>query len=138
MYHSSHQVGQTWTNFCFEIPTDADTRGKSSTQTALKSMGILGFCDISQERLGRVECGTPPTFPLVPLAFGYLSLTRVYTFFWWRLCTLSWEIVPLSMQDRLPPHTVLDTFYALPGSQRSLGPLIPASVHLSWRTCLTQ
>ena len=32
-------------------------------------------------------CGTPPNFPLVPLAFEYLALTQVYrpTFFWWRL-----------------------------------------------------
>ncbi len=30
-------------------------------------------------------CDTPPTLPLVPLAFEYLPLTQVYTFFWWRM-----------------------------------------------------
>ena len=31
------------------------------------------------------ECVVSPTFPLVPLAFAYLALMDVYTFFWWRL-----------------------------------------------------
>ena len=30
-------------------------------------------------------CGACPTLPLLPLAFEYLPLTQVYTFFWWRL-----------------------------------------------------
>ncbi len=33
------------------------------------------------------RCKTPPTFPLAPIDFEYLTLLQVYTFLWWRLHT---------------------------------------------------
>ncbi len=42
-------------------------------------------------------CGASPTLPLVPLAFGYLPLIQVYTF-WWRLYVF-WATQALVTKD---------------------------------------
>ena len=43
-------------------------------------MNVLSSRVLKTE-VGQMESGISPTFPLVPLAFEYLPLTYVYTFF---------------------------------------------------------
>ena len=60
-------------------------------------------------------CGTSPTFPLVPLAFEYLPLMQVYTFFWGRLyfpnVMQSWPSERAQKKQLIPLYIIISVSF---------------------------